>query len=63
MFTLFEHTGHGVYRAPDELVAYWESRDTCPSCSAIVAPVETVNGVHRYVCPENDDHYELKWTR
>lgn len=63
MFTMFEDLGAGVYQASDELVAFWESRDTCPDCGAITEPVKTVDGVHHYVCPESDDHDEATWTR
>lgn len=69
----FEPTATG-YRAADEQVAWWQSRDTCPACGTPCAPAETVNGVHYYahkcstgdcclpgrVCPKHDVVY---WTR
>jgi len=35
----FEQTATG-YRATDAQVAWWRARDICPSCTAIVEPVQ-----------------------
>jgi len=58
----FEQTSTG-YRATDEQVAWWESRDTCPDCGAIAEPYArdtTPGGRLWYVCPVDRD---IKWSR
>ena len=46
----FEQTATG-YRATDEQVAWWASRDVCPACTAIVEPIgKTEDGRWQYRC-------------
>lgn len=55
----FESTPTG-YRATDEQVAWWQSRDTCPSCSAIVEPVAVEpDGLKRY---RHDCNGDVEWS-
>lgn len=56
----FQITSTG-YRADDEQIAFWNSRDICPACDAIVTPhSKTPDGKSwRYLC--QCDHVE--WTR
>jgi hypothetical protein len=56
----FEQTATG-YRATDEQVAYWASRDTCPACGAVIAPTgKTPDGRFAYAHDEGDQVVE--WT-
>lgn len=57
----FEQTASG-YKATDEQVAWWESRDTCPACAAVVEPTKTVLGVHHYM-HDCDGYGVVRWTR
>jgi len=44
----FEQTATG-YRATDEQVAWWQSRDTCPACATVVEPIgKTEDGRWHY---------------
>lgn len=43
----FEQTATG-FRATDDQVAWWQARDTCPSCSEVVSPESTALGIHYY---------------
>jgi hypothetical protein len=56
----FEQTATG-YRATDEQVAWWESRDTCPVCTAVVEPAHTeADGTHHYICQRDGT---VEWSR
>lgn len=58
----FEQTSPGVYRATEEQVAWWESRDTCPACVAVVEPTgKTPAGEWTYRC--RCEQPAVKWTR
>lgn len=55
----FKQTATG-YVATDEQVAWWQSRDTCPSCGAVVEPNgKTDDGRWQYRCPAEPD---VEWT-
>ncbi len=57
----FEQTATG-YRATDEQVAWWESRDVCPLCPAIVEPIGTTpSGAFMYRC--DCEAPAVEWTR
>ncbi len=54
-------TDAGSYTATDDQVAWWNSRDLCPTCDAIVEPIGTTSdGKWQYTCPIEA---EIKWTR
>lgn len=57
---MFEQTAWG-YKATDETIAFWNSRDTCPACGAICEPEATRDGLHHYAhkCEGN----AARWTR
>ena len=55
----FEPTATG-WRATDEQVAWWQSRDTCPSCGEVVDAVRrTSDGLFAY---RHDCNGVVEWT-
>jgi len=59
----FRYADDGAYCGPtDDTVAYWESRDACPDCGAIVAPYAAHAGTNHYECQAVADD-PVTWTR
>jgi hypothetical protein len=59
---MFERTDTG-YRATDETIKWWESRDTCPDpqCGTVVEPdYVDGDGFFQYHCPIDVD---ITWSR
>lgn len=57
---MFDRTATG-YRASDELIAYWESREACPGgCGFILDPVSRTATHLHYSCPACGD---AEWSR
>lgn len=59
----FAQTAPGVWQATDEQVAWWESRDTCPMCNAVVEPTGKTSDGARWTYSCRCETPAVDWTR